>query len=364
MKQTVIIFICLSLLIGCSNDKSENTLEKLIEYETEVLALYDVIDNQVMEIDLLNKKLENFEKDLKSIDEKLGTKVTEVEEKENQIKILETEKLNLQDNINGYINDLRDQKNELSYIKQNIDNGLYTMYIGRPISDGEDNQYSPFFIGDGVEKRIYKNWEGNQQVYFLGGSFEGKWYSLKDFEFKDEIHKKIDLIKSDSSYKIYSFNGFLREETIEYPIYRDWYTMDPISYQFIPELANKYNADIFVGIECSWNPQPRLPRVDLETGSIYIDIDGDNIEEVINRPQWSNIKEFEKLFWFLDYLDEEIVFDNSYYNLWQGHVYIDLNGDNKLEQITVYRETTGNGMIVSEYIDGEFIDVIRYDLGE
>ncbi|MBI9015591.1 MAG: hypothetical protein JEZ08_25455 [Clostridiales bacterium] len=350
MRKIYILIILVLLLNGCANS-TDNQMET---NENHISLIEDYED----EIDLLNKQIDSLIDEKDELVDEINQKVDSI--KALKIKVEDIDKKNIKlisDNIEA-TKMLDFFLKKVTDLRQLQSIGMHNMYIGDQIKDKGNTEYNPFYVAVGTD---WRNDTVTRKSFFMGGSSEEGWFNLYDFYLNGEKEKRIDLIKENDTYNVYSFNRFIGNETIFYPKYYDSVAIDDTQYTFQSDTSIGNDEKVVVGINCKWSPQPRIPRILHETGDLYIDIDGDGIEELIKRKE---VIVDDHTIWFADYLNKDIDGNDLEKTNWIGYVFLDLNGDNKLELIEVYLSNTGYGIIISEYIDNRYIVFNRYDLGD
>jgi len=356
LKRILLLLLIPILLSSCTQKNN-----KVIETEaviSENVELKETLINVEEEKSLLEREYETIVNEHKDLTEQLRNKVEMINELNNTVEDLENREHELTDQIQDKNKKLNNLQEEIWKLQSRFENEVKNKHYGSLIENNSTTEFNPFFVGYGL------NWEKEEsefsnQVYFIGGSHDKKWFGLEDFVLSDHGDLNIALFNENDTYDVYSFNGYLNAETIKYPSYREYNALDPVEYQFRAPLANNYDESIVVGIKCNWDPQPRLPKVSEDKSVVWIDVDGDGVDEIIEK----EASEDYEVLWFLDDNGKTPNFRSTYFK-WYGVVFIDLNGDNKLEMVKAYTGSTGFGLIVFDFIEGQYEWVVSYQISD
>lgn len=242
------------------------------------------------------------------------------------------------------------------------------------------NPYHPVIFS------FMNNNEGFSNAQVLGGSRDGKWFSIDDFNIKynnknvkaqDFIDdpsmngKQVDtdIVKGNEKFKFYSMKGVFAEAIQA----GDKPTLSVSQASGQKSLNLKFHPfsmeeEFTIGLNGEWNALPRLPKLLQDQKSFSVDIDNDGKEETVRITELKNTEnspgnidlqiELEKNGIKTLIQKSQNVASKRYHVL-----ALDLNEDGKLEIIIETRGPAG-GIHVYEIIDGYANIVLSYDSGE
>jgi len=261
------------------------------------------------------------------------------------------------------------------------DNNLHT--TNQIDESSEINEYHPIVFAFKDEEGIFSKAE------VLGGSKDGEWFSITDFNIEgkyvsdedfygepiDANYVDIDLVKGGEIYKFYSQNKCIAKRKGMKPTL----TIPPINGEKILTIENEpfeANEDFAIGINGQWNPLPRVAKALFGENIYSVDIDNDGKDETLRIEEWKtedkNIIEDTSI----DEIEVDIIIQKNGTNIMVRKILVDgiyiesydvllldINGDNKLEILTVER---GHNTCVYAYeLDGDKVNkVLRYYNGD
>ncbi len=235
------------------------------------------------------------------------------------------------------------------------------------IGDTNVNQYHPVII---ARKRSGGSFS---EAYVIGGSKDGKWYKLSDFNFPedsfDKVYVDIDLVKGGETYKLYSSEKLIATVKGEKPTYM---ISAASGNQLLQVKMGSLNIEdnFFIGVNGDWNALPRALNV-IESNVYSVDLDNDGKEEILrltetpsNEANSSDSKDVQ-LTVEADgksvIVGQETV-DGIYVSDYLVFA-IDLNGDGKLE-IIIAALGHNTSLAVIEFADGQFNEVLNFYNGD
>ncbi len=199
----------------------------------------------------------------------------------------------------------------------------------------------------------YKNLNGyysNGDV--IGGIKDGEWYSYSDFDLPNEIqvieNYENDFVKGGEVYNFYSNEECVISKKGGNPklVYYGSLGRAILNVEFDPFKIN--NDNFIIGISGDWNAMPRTVKKN-DDNSLLIDIDNDGIKEKIKIFE-STFKDevgedIRKIDISINNSEKEIIFDLITIDyVYSGEnvdlLFLDLNGDNELELLTVVKGHT------------------------
>ena len=227
----------------------------------------------------------------------------------------------------------------------------------------------------------------------IGGSNNGKWFDVEDFDIRcegkavtiDDFFSSSDLqgkevyiplVNGNESFKFYSFNKLIAETKVENKLPK-MSVSEASCQEFIDVEVRpfKTDEDLLIGINGDWNPLPSLPKAIDGQYAFSVDMDGDGEDEVVKI-----VGENEKVLddngdiipgmikknIVIEKGDQNTVIENFLYQDSSENFeffVLDLNGDGKLEVVT-YLSSTAGFLTVFELNDGKANAVLGMDLGE
>lgn len=248
------------------------------------------------------------------------------------------------------------------------------------------NNYHPIVFAYGGDYPI-------DSVGLIGGSSNGIWVDYMDLnlicdgketsvfkylsEWNYENRNKeieIPMAKGDESFKFYSFDKFIAQTSGigKLP------TIDIVPASGQDDISIKikpFNAKegLVLGINCDWNPMPDIPVVIEDQNAYALDIDGDGKDETIKIVD----KTVNMLngYHYMDMIKKSIIIQDGSSSIVKDIImypedaqnldilFLDLNGDGKLEIITHVSSVAGF-LSIDEIVGGKVNRVFGIDLGE
>lgn len=239
-----------------------------------------------------------------------------------------------------------------SWFTEPIKDNYLGYYEGEKITKTSDITYNPIILSSS------ELGSSDFQGYLFGGFSDSNWYTINDFEVVSVDDKMtVDLVKGDELYRIYDINGFVGELSDKYPSYGTYYSAGYEEYSFNYDMKDYGEHDLLFGISCDWDPMPRTPEFSADGNKMYLDIDGDSVEEVFER-RLNNNDFYE---WYLvdEYEDISVTNESGF----SRFIFADLNDDNVLEMILGYSNFT-SGLLVFEYKYKNFYHVGSIYIGD
>lgn len=228
------------------------------------------------------------------------------------------------------------------------------------------NEYHPIVFGFKDENGFFSNTE------VLGGSKGNKWFKVTDFDIKGKYVKPEDFLKGDikenfvdinlvkggETFKFYSEDKLVATEKGMKPTL----TISPANGEKILGVSLtslKVDDNFIIGVNGEWNALPRIPKILDQQKTFAIDLDGDGKDEVIrmkvsNTANESGQKDSNSGMTNIETVvqkdsNEVLVsktsIDGEYTKNFKV-ITLDLNGDGKLEILTV---ESGHNMSISAY---------------
>jgi len=237
----------------------------------------------------------------------------------------------------------------------------------------KENQYHPVVLA-------FKDPEGQfSRVVVLGGSKDGKWYSINDFKmagkyiaFADFPYNEgqdfrnyvdLDLVKGNEVYNFYARRKLAGKSKGEKPIL----SVPQSAPKKILEVkidTLKADDDFLIGINGGWNGLPRVPTFFSGLNGCTVDLESDGIEETVYSQIISgNLKVFlEKNGGgiLIKEVPKELV------DVMQTPKIrvLDINGDGKLEIIIVLKNSYETTVEAYQYVNNTLEKVLSYYVGE
>lgn len=275
-------------------------------------------------------------------------------------------------NEHSSLDEFEDVNNAAYQYEENVENSNdeidkteQTKDIIKSIQEVENNKiYSIVYA--------YKNNDRYTYAEVIGGVTNDRWYNYYELGLpsitKDDI--KTDIVRENEHFKFYSKDSLIVSKDIKgqslmyYGILEE--SLLGIGFDPFP-----YNNEYVIGTNGDWNALPRIPKA-LDENSYLIDIDDDGSNEIftISKSNYvdkmgENLIKLEILvtdsgFELIDvleyYMYEE---ETQFFEVMQ----LDLNGDNKLETITI---SDGHGLSIDiyEYDYQKLVPVIEFYLGD
>lgn len=218
---------------------------------------------------------------------------------------------------------------------------------------------------------VYKNYKGDFSSVIFGGSKDGKWYNLDDFNLpEDDSQCKnfyLALAKGDEVYNLYSKDKFL--SSITGNSLRIHYAESSGTHYITQKFDSLHSEeDSIIGVNCDWNALPRIPEI-IEPGAYSIDLDNDGEDEVlkITENPDSKTKDITNIQAFVEKNGDRILeldfnLEDPYtvkYNIF----FLDLDGDGIMEMVET---TIGHNISISVYQlrDSKFSKVVHFYVGD
>ncbi|MCT4594222.1 MAG: hypothetical protein N4A57_08145 [Anaeromicrobium sp.] len=194
------------------------------------------------------------------------------------------------------------------------------------------------------------------KAHVLGGSKDGNWYSIYDFkmptDFIEEDYVHTQLVRGGEKYRFYFKGEEIGKVTGDNPtLYISQASGESILSVKIPTIIEN-RGDFIIGINGDWNGVPRKIEELHVDKSYLVDLDNDGKNEKvymeeIQSPDKEKAKKFQLYMEkegnsiFVEDISSDMIYSNEY------RVYFaDLNGDSKMEVITV---SIGHYMNVTIY---------------
>ncbi|MCX7749068.1 MAG: hypothetical protein N2645_19585 [Clostridia bacterium] len=243
------------------------------------------------------------------------------------------------------------------------------------------NKYHPIFF-------IYsKNNESKQTAHMLGGSKDGKWYKVTDFNKKGKYTKdqdffrgevkdnyvEVDLVNGGETFNLYGAVGRLTQVQGGKPKFMISPASGEEDLSFDLDLIKK--EDLVIGVNGEWNAYPRVPKFLNGNERITVDLDGDGKDEILSIHKSKPAVE-EKRDTGLGQVDitftveqnskkiliQKVAVDGIYVSTFKVMT-LDLSGDGKMEVVTM---EAGHNTTVSVYAleDGKTQRVLDYYEGD